>query len=121
MNGSSLIAGRGITGANQRLAMLSDIWSTCSVYPFLNGTPYNEVTSSSSSTAALEGGVSEMALMDFYGLYINDLVMDLQLDFARQVVIGDDSTRLQVYFNIYAEVAKAIVPGGGGGYTIKYA
>ena len=40
VNGSSVLSGKGITGSNQRLAMLNDVWGTCSTIPFANGEGY---------------------------------------------------------------------------------
>ena len=83
VNGSSIIAGKGITGENQRLGMLNDVWGNLSVCPFMTGSGYLETDILNRSALIIDGNNS-ISNADYYGLNINNKVDDLQIDYERQ-------------------------------------
>ena len=75
-------------------------------------------------------------MMDYYGININDVIGNLQIDYDRRgiyvyttgthVKLTDDACALNVpenvsqNFNIFCEVYKAIKPNGDGSYIVAY-
>jgi hypothetical protein len=137
INGSSKIPYKGIQYDNQRLAMLNDVWGPCSTKPFHNGSAWlvrnnaDDVRSNKTT-----GGEQQIGMMDYYGININDSVLDMQIDYDRRGIYvytntphdktTDDAFALNVpenveqQLNIFCEVYKAIKPTGDGNYQVVY-
>ena len=134
VNGSSIIAGKGIVGANQRLGMLNDVWGNLSLTPFSNGEAYLSSDADNRNNFINDGNPS-ISNLDYYGININNKVEDLQIDFERQAIYlytsspvnaGNDNTATNISdnnqainLNIFCEVYKQIVPSAGG-YNVVY-
>ena len=134
VNGSSKIAGKGITGANQRLGMVGDVWGKLSIAPFHNGESYLEEDGVDRANL-VNDGQRTISEVDYYGININSKVEDLQVDFQRQgvylyvsnasVVATDNiatdacSNNQTLNFNLFCEVYKQIIPNDGG-YNVVY-
>ena len=134
VNGSSLIAGRGITGDNQRLGMLSDVWGKTTLIPFGNGMSH-DIPDGSQRAVYLNDGSLSMSELDYYGININKKVEDLQIDFSREclysfvssptvkaeddaaTVYSNDNQAIQM--NVFCEVYKQIQPTANG-YNVVY-
>jgi len=138
VNGSSLIAGKGITGDNQRLAMLNDVWGNMSICPFEAGTAFMAGDDSTTDVRQLHivTGNPSISNADYYGLNINNKVEDLQIDYERQgiylyttesptvpatdvIATGLSDNNQALNLNIFCEVMKQIIPTANG-YNVIY-
>lgn len=136
VNGVTKIAGNGINRDNSRLAYLNDSWGVSSAYPFSNSTAYNEVQATNRNIFIKNGNV-DIGNLDYYGCAVNDMVMDLQIDYQREGVYSfvtsgpvvkatdDTATSASIYnsqydMHIYAEVFKSLSVGNDGSYTVSY-
>ena len=134
VNGKPLIAGSGITRANQRLGMLHDVFGQCSTYNFGNGLPFISADGDDRGDIVQGNGYLDLSCTDFYGLNLNNKVDDLQIDFSRQAnfsEIGVDfadsklstqnnSSNQALTLNFYVEVFKTIIPNSDGSYNVAY-
>jgi hypothetical protein len=128
IDGSELIRGKGLQYENQRLAMLHDVWGTCSTYPFANGQAWKvDNEAAQARSIKIQGAETQIGLLDFYGLNINSSVLDMQIDFDRTGVwaISDVFSNAmpenaEQEMNIFCEVYKQIAPNGQGGYSVSY-
>jgi len=137
VNGSQLFPFKGLVGDMRRLAKLNDVWGPCSTKPFQAGQAWRvDNANNINRNVYTQNGEQEISNMDYYGININDVVMDLQLDFDRRgVYVYTDSSHTKATddafsanvpenvsqnFNIFCEVYKAIKPNGNGGYTVQY-
>jgi len=121
INGSVKIARNGANRPNQRLAMTVDAFGECNTYYGSNIVAANDADARL-STGNLRGGGQ-----DFYGMYVNEVVKDLQIDIARDVFASDaDVTttlapqKADLEVHVFGEVRKQIVVSGGN-YQIIYA
>jgi hypothetical protein len=132
INGTSKISGNGIDRDNQRLAMLNDVWGVSSAYPFSNSEAYIAPDDENRSVYIHQGS-KDIGSLDFYGLMVNELVQDLQIDFQRNglysltATSGNDpaTTDISPYnqaidMYVFCEVFKEIVPDGNGSYAVNY-
>ena len=136
INGGSKFAGSGVDRDNSRLAYFTDTWGQSSGYPFCNSPAYNEIQDTNRQLYIKDGNV-DIGALDYYGCYVNDRVLDLQIDYQREGVyefttIGpvdkaeDDSKtnnskyNSQYDMNIFAEVFKSITTNGDGSYSVNY-
>ena len=134
VDGQTVLAGEGIDRSEQRMAMLTDTWGMCSSYPFSSSLVNAQDENSNRSTRVL-GGEKDYSVLDYYGLFLNRPIGDLQIDFTRDgyyvAVEGQNQAARNASsalinnnrgfnLNVYAEVFKSIVPNGSGGYSINY-
>ena len=132
-NNKTVLAGEGIDRAEQRMAMLTDTWGLCSSYPFSSS--LCNAQGATDRKLRVLNGESDYSVLDYYGLFLNRPIGDLQMDFTRQgyyaKLTGQNQAERNASsalvnnnrgfnLNVYAEVYKSIVPNGKGGYSINY-
>ena len=133
VDGQTVLAGEGIDRAEQRMAMLTDTWGLCSSYPFSSS--LCNAQGATDRKLRVLNGESDYSVLDYYGLFLNRPIGDLQMDFTRQgyyaKLTGQNQAERNASsalvnnnrgfnLNVYAEVYKSIVPNGKGGYSINY-
>ena len=121
INGSTKIARNGANRRNQRLAMTVDAFGECNSYCGSNVVSANQA-GSRLSTGNLRGGGQ-----DFYGLYVNEVIKDLQIVIARDVFASDANVattlapqKANLDVHVFGEVRKQMVVSNGN-YQIIYA
>jgi hypothetical protein len=130
VNGSNIFSQDGLTKENQRLAMLSDVYSECSTYPFANGSAYVELDAVDRN-AHIDVGNDIISQLDYYGVLVQSSVSDMKLNFSRTGVYvekASDSSNITaeasvnqaLTLNCFAEVSKLIVPQGNS-FVVQYA
>ena len=123
VGGQNLFPREGITQPNEKLRLLTQTWGSCNVYPFSN-------TMAISSTTEFDKHVADsdrIERLNYFGCPIGRPVKDLQVTWSRKGEFNDtgafDQTTCQynqqMLLNIYAECAKAIIPGKKG-YNVLY-
>jgi len=121
VNGRALIAGNGITGANERLGYLHDTFGKCSSWPGCNQVGARGVH--------FEDVLDLTACEDYIGVRVGEYVGDLQIEYKRTgIYSGAGTTALNStrYFNeslnihLFGEVAKAVVMNKDGSYKVLY-
>tara|TARA_R110001606_G_scaffold197980_3_gene345504 strand:+ start:1656 stop:2909 length:1254 start_codon:yes stop_codon:yes gene_type:complete len=136
VNGVTKLPGQGIDREAQRLAMLHDSWGQCSSYFCSSGAGYKALDAAQNRNTLVKGGNTDIGILDYYGLFINDKVLDLQVDFQRSgcyvystnaVVVGTDNTNTSasvhnqaIDLHVFAEVYKSIVSAKDGTYSVNY-
>ena len=129
VNGSNVFAGNGLTSENERLAMLNDVWGNCSCYNFGNGSAYLDADATDRNVD-IDVGNNIISELDYYGIRVNSEISDLQLRFQRTVVYVENvgssditdtaGVNQDLNINLFAEVNKALISDGNGGYLVQY-
>ena len=137
VNGVTKLPGQGIDREAQRLAMLNDTWGQSSAYMCSSGQAYKALDAGTDARSLLvKAGNDTVGIFDYYGLFINDKVLDLQVDFQRSgcyvystdaVVLATDNTNTTnavhnqaIDLHVFAEVYKSIVSAKDGSYSVNY-
>ena len=137
VNGVTKLPGAGIDREAQRLAMLNDTWGQSSAYMCSSGQAYKALDAGTDARSTLvKVGNDTIGVFDFYGVFINDKVLDLQVDFKREgayvytsnpVVVATDNTATTaavhnqaIDLHVFAEVYKSIVSAKDGTYAVNY-
>jgi len=117
INGSNKISRDGANNTKQRLSMLVDAYGECSTY-------YG-----ASRVGADQGGFSiglDGARNDYYGMYINDVVKDMEIQITRDTFANTVSANFAkpqssgYDVHVFGDVRKALVVNGSD-YQIVYA
>ena len=130
VNGSNIFSQDGLTKENQRLAMLSDVYSECSTYPFANGSAYVELDAVNRNVH-IDVGNDIISQLDYYGVLVQSEVSDMKLNFSRMGVYvekesdssnitAEASVNQALTLNCFAEVSKMIMPQGNS-FVVQYA
>ena len=128
VNGRNIWARSGIDRPNSRLAYMADSWGDSSIATFLNGMTFQAADAAPRNLNWKIDGNGDCGTQDFIGIDLGlEKVQDLQIDFERKGFFCEDDaqTALSKYnsaynLRIFAEVRKAIVPSGNGGYNVIY-
>lgn len=135
VNGVTKLPGQGITDEASRLAVMQDAWGRSSAYPFSSGLAYEEIDGADRDVF-IKTGNNDIGVLDYYGLFINDKVLDLQVDFERKgcyiyssnpenaaadaIVTAAAVENAATDLHIFCEVYKQIVSQGDGSYLVQY-
>jgi hypothetical protein len=121
VNGRALIAGNGITGANERLGYLHDTFGKCSSWPGCNQVGARGVH--------FPVFLDATACQDYIGVSVGEYIGDLQIEYKRTGIYsgaGTPALNSTRYFNeslnihLFGEVAKAVVMNKDGSYRVLY-
>jgi RNase P/RNase MRP subunit POP5 len=135
VNGVTKLAGQGITDEASRLAVMHDAWGRCSAYPFSSSLAYEEADGTDRDVF-IKTGNNDIGVLDYYGMFINDEVLDLQVDFERKGCYvyssnpKDDAAdaaataaaveNAATDLHIFCEVYKTIQSQSDGSYLVSY-
>ena len=116
VNGQNRFWKNGISRPNERLATLTDTWGTC------NSIPGGSDIGIANATNIIHNNAALTASFDYFGAHIGDEVVELQIDYSREVshAAQPDRYKQMLRLNLFGEVLKQISVSGSR-YNIAYA
>ena len=101
--------------ANRRLAMLNDSWG---IFNIINN--QNAVNMSVHRTQKYLQDPNLIGQQDFIGMLVDENISQLQLQYDRTFVFGNNGLNQRLNLNVFYEVEKAVVVNSNGSYNVVY-
>ena len=122
INGSNLFPNEGITGYNQRLALLNDSFGNCNLTAASNIPSFPDVENSIEN---FEGYVGEL---DYFGCIVNKKINSLDVNFSRALKLSnanetvnvEDQYLQAVELQFWGSVSKSLFVGKNQTYQVTY-
>lgn len=101
--------------ANRRLAYLNDSWGISNIINNQNAVALNQPRS-----ADYLENQTLIGQQDYIGMSVDDNISELQLQYDRKGVFGNDKLNQQLSLNCFYEVEKAVVMNNDMTYNVVY-
>ena len=116
VNGRNLLSGEGLSSNSQRLAMLCDTWGSVNLIP-------NGNVNGGRNNAFVSDGVNRCGQLDYSGIYVDENINDLQLNYKRTGIYNTAGAQIQnnnsLRVHIFGEVSK-VLNVKNGEFNIAY-